>query len=137
MLPMLKVCAKGFDLARMIVLAATLLLIPFSASAGGLGHHAATPATQAAANHQADAAKDSVSGLNSTPAETPLHCHQKSPAPQVAAPALASVSPDHPPTVIAITPGHSKDAISPLNLCAPRTPIAGPPRFILFGNFRS
>lgn len=134
---MIKVCAKGFDLARMIVLAATLLLIPFSASAGGLAHHAAKPATQAAANHQANAAKDSVPGLNSTPAETPLHCHQKSPTPQATALVLESVSPDHSPTVIANIPGHSTDAISPLNLCAPRTPVAGPPRFILFGNFRS
>lgn len=137
MLPMLKVCAEGFDLVRMIVLAATLMLIPFSASAGGLAHHAAKPATQAVANHQANAAKDSVSGLNSTPAETPLHCHQKSPTPQAAALVLESVSPDHPPTVIANITSHSTDAISPLNLCAPRTPVAGQPRFILFGNFRS
>lgn len=134
---MLKARQKEFGFVRIIVLAATLLLIPFSASAGGLAHQAAKPATQAAANHQANAAKDSVSGLNNTPAETPLHCHQKSPTPQATALVLESVSPDHPPTAIANIPGHSTDAISPLNLCAPRTPVAGPPRFILFGNFRS
>ena len=122
---------------RMIVLAATLLLIPYSAFADGLGHDAAKPATQVAASHQADAAEDSASKLNNAPAEVPLHCHQKSPAPQATVLILEPVSPDHPPAAAANNPAPSTHTISLLNRCATRTPLAGPPRFILFGNFRS
>lgn len=66
---MFKACTKGFDIARQIVIAAIFLLVPFTAFAGGLEHHAPKPAVQAAAGHQADVAMDAASGHHS---ESPL-----------------------------------------------------------------
>lgn len=134
---MLKACTKGFGPVRMIVLAATLLLVPLTAFAGGLEHHAPKPAGHAAASHQADAAMDSASGHHNAPAKTPLHCHEKSPAPQATGPALEPFYPDQPPPAIESVPPLSGPDASPLNRFMVRIPIPGPPRFILFSNFRS
>lgn len=134
---MLKACTKEFGLVQLIVLAATLLLVPLTAFAGGLEHHAPKPAGQAAASHQADAAMDSASGHHSAPAKAPLHCHEKSPTPQANGPIPEPISPDQPLPVIDSTPPLFRTAVAPLNRSAARIPIAGPPRFILFSNFRS
>lgn len=134
---MLKACTKGFDLVRLIVLAATLLLVPLTAFADGLEHHALRPAGQAAAGHQADAAVDSASGHHSAPAKAPLHCHEKSSTPQATALTLETIFPDQPVLVIQGVPPLFRPAAASLHPTAARTPIAGPSRFILFSNFRS
>lgn len=135
---MLKAYTKGVDLVRMIVLAATLLLAPYAAFAGGLEHHAASkPAKHFAASHQADAVIDSASGNHSTPTEAPLHCHEKSPTPQATVLILEPISPELPLLVIEGTPPLFRPAAASLNRATARIPIAGPPRFILFSNFRS
>jgi hypothetical protein len=134
---MLKAYTKGVDLVRMIVLAATLLLAPYAAFAGGLEHHASKPAKYSAASHQADAVMDSASGNHSAPAKAPLHCHEKSPTPQATALTLEPISPDQPLPVIDSAPPLFRTVVAPLNRSAARISIAGPPRFILFSNFRS
>lgn len=134
---MLKAYTKGVDLVRMIVLAATLLLAPYAAFAGGLEHHASKPDNHSAASHQADAVIDSASGNHSTPAEAPLHCHEKSPTPQEAALILEPIFPDLPLLVIEGTPPFFRPAAASLNRATARIPIARLPRFILFSNFRS
>jgi hypothetical protein len=134
---MLKAYAKRFDLVRMIVLAATLLLAPYTAFAGGLEHHASKPDKHSAANHQADAVIDLASGNHNAPAGAPLHCHEKSQTPQATALILEPISPDLPLLVIEGTPPLFRPAAASLNRATARIPIAGPPRFILFSNFRS
>lgn len=134
---MLKACTKGFDLLRLIVLAAALLLVPLTAFADGLEHHDPKPAGQAAAGHQANAAMDAASGHHSAPVEVPLHCHEKSPSPQAAALVLEPISRDQPLPVIDSAPPLFWTATPLLIRSAARIPIAGPPRFILFSNFRS
>lgn len=134
---MLKAYAKGFDLVRMIVLAATLLLAPYTAFAGGLEHHASKPDNHSAASHQADAVIDSASGNHNTPAGAPLHCHEKSPTPQATALTLEPISPDLPLLIIEGTPPLFRPASTSLNSATAQILIAGPPRFILFSNFRS
>lgn len=134
---MLKTCTKGFELARMTVLATTLLLAPFAVFAGGLEHHASKPVKHSAANHQADAVLDSTSGNHGAPAETPLHCHEKSSPPQATGLVLEPISPDQPLLVLESVSPPPGPAASALNRSHTRIPIAGPPRFILFNNFRS
>lgn len=134
---MLKAYTKGVDLVRMIVLAATLLLAPYAAFAGGLEHHASKPDNHSAASHQADAVIDSASGNHNTPAGAPLHCHEKSPTPQATALTLEPISPDLPLLIIEGTPPLFRPASTSLNSATARILIAGPPRFILFSNFRS
>jgi hypothetical protein len=134
--PMPNASTKEFSLIRMIALAAMLFLAPFSAFAGGLEHHVAKPAGHSASHHQADVAMDSALEHYIAPAETPLHCHQKSPAPQATALILGATSDQQPP-FIASAPLRFAHAGSPPIRTAYRPPVAGPPRFILFGNFRS
>lgn len=136
-LPMLKAYTKGVDLVRMIILAATLLLAPYAAFAGGIEHHASKPANHSAASHQADAVMDSASGNHSAPAEAPPHCHEKSPTPQATALTFEPIFPDLPLLVIEGTRPLFRTVVAPLNRSAARIPIAEPPRFILFSNFRS
>lgn len=134
---MLKTCTKGFELVRMTVLAATLLLAPYAAFAGGLEHHAFKPAKHSAASHQADALMDSASGNHSAPAKAPLHCHEKSPTPQATALTLEPIFPDLPLLVIEGTRPLFRPTAASLHRATARIPIAGPPCFILFSNFRS
>lgn len=133
---MLKTCTKGFSLVRMTVLAAALLLVPFSALAGGLEHHISEHAENSAINHLVDTATESTSDRHSAPAEHPLHCHQKSPTPQATVLVLEPFSPDQPPPVIEKAPLSTR-TVSLLNRFSAKTPIAALHRFILFGNFRS
>lgn len=120
----------------MAVLAATLLLAPFTAFAGGL-EHPSKPAKHSAANHQDDAVLDSASGNHGAPAETPLHCHKKSSPPQATSLVMAPISPHQPLLDLESVSPPPGPAASALNRSHTRIPIAGPPRFILFNNFRS
>ena len=134
---MFKASAKGSSLIRMFAFTATLLLIPFTAWASGPEHFASKPAGHSAANQQADAVMDTALGHHSAPAEAPLHCHEKSPIPQATAPVLEPMFPDQPLLVIDSVPPPPGLTALPPNRSVARITIAGPPRFILFSNFRS
>lgn len=136
MLFMLKACAKGFDIARQIVVAAVFLFVPFTAFAGGFDQHTPIPQAQSAEKHHSDTVADKIEH-HGFPAEAPLHCHEKSPAPQAADLILEPFFPDQPPLSHEAVPSFFRATTLSLNCLLARIPIAGPPRFILFSNFRS
>jgi len=116
---------------------AALLLVPLSAVAADTDAHAPVASGSSSAyEHDAD------SHLHQPDCTTPatgqhFHCHLASPHPQATGPvrpldgdqpALLAAHPAAPPAqgVVAQTPTTST-----------HIPITAPPRFILFGNFRS
>lgn len=134
---MRKAPAKGSYLARVIALTAGLLLAPAAAFAGSLGHQAIQAAAQPAADHQANTGALSAAGHHTAPAETPLHCHQKSSAPQATAPALEPLPPDRTLPACGSAAPLFRSSTSLPDHTGPGTSIARLPRYILFGNFRS
>ena len=136
MIFMFKACAKGFGIARQIVVAAVFLLVPLTAFADGLGQPSPTPQAQSAEKHLSDTVADKTEH-HGFPAEAPLHCHEKSPAPQAADLILEPFFPDQPPLSHEAAPTVFRATTLALNYLLARIPIAGPPRFILFSNFRS
>jgi len=119
----------------MIAIAAALLLAPPAALAGDPGQHA--PGTgHGMAGHQTSGTGHWVSGHHGDPADTP-HCHEKSPTPQLASLFLEWTSPDPQMPATGWRAPPPGPTAQPASRAAARIPIAGPPRFILFGNFRS
>lgn len=133
---MLKAPKENLRLLRMFFFAVAFLLLPFSTFAGGFEHHSGKSVAHPTENHQTHSAVDAASGHRSAPTESPLHCHQKSPTPQAAAWAPEPTTPDQPQTIL-VGATHFAHARLSLNRNATRTTVAGPPPFILFGNFRS
>ncbi len=127
-----------FRFMRVAAVMAALLLIPLSAFADGTDNHSpAAPESSSAHEH------DTGSPLRQSDCMTPesgqdlFCCHFASPCPQATGP-LRSLNNDQP--ALAADPAAAftvqKIGIQPAAHTATAS-ITGPPRFILFGNFRS
>jgi hypothetical protein len=90
----------------------------------------------AAGTRHADTVLDTVERLGS-PAEAPPHCHLESPHAQASGPAQTSLEVDLPSLALTAASVHAPKTELRSPAISARVPIAGPPRFILFGNFRS
>ena len=129
-----------FGIGRLLGLAAVLLLTPLAAWATGAYPH--SPALSAPLNervlgkNQVDVAEAAIEHHNA-PADAPLHCHLISTHAHQIGPAQATVS-DSPlsftPDNVFTLAGEVKDRSLATGLLIP---ARAPPRFILFGNFRS
>lgn len=133
---MLKAFIQGFCAFRLIAITTIMLLAPFTAFAGGFGQHDPDPPEQSAERHQSGVAMD-ISEHHGVPAEVPLHCHEKSPAPQAVDLNLNPFSTDQALRAEVARPPSFQATATVLKHSAVRIHIAGPPRFILFSNFRS
>lgn len=124
-------------IARLIAMAFIMLLAPLTVSAAGSHAYALFDSENGVVDtRHADAVLDTAERLGS-PVEAPLHCHLKSSHAQASGLAKTSVEVDLPSLALIVASAHARktEMRSPAILtCAP---IAGPPRFILFGNFRS
>jgi len=134
---MIKVSTKGFGITRLITLLIVLLFAPLTASATGSpapssGHSEHGAFSDRCADHCLD-----IEVQPSTPAETPLHCHLKSPQPQQGSLSQAPVKGDLPLLTLHVISTPARETATCVPVTSVRVPIAGPPRFILFGNFRS
>ena len=129
-----------FGIGRLLGLAALLLLTPLTASATGAYPH--SPALTAP-SHSGILGKSQANAFaaatehHNAPADEPLHCHLKSSPVQAIGPAQATVS-DNPLLFTLVNvltfAGNVKDRSLATGLLIP---ARAPPRFILFGNFRS
>lgn len=127
---------KGFGIARLIAIT-VLLLASFSASAvSSISSASATSSHGVWAAHHVNIVYDTLEHHGS-PAEEPLHCHMRSPLPQEIGPAQATVKDDLPVPALHDISAPARDAGKQLPAILARIPIPVPPRFILFGNFRS
>lgn len=72
-----------------------------------------------------------------SPVETPLHCHLKPPHSQASGLTQTSVEGDLPLLTLAVISAPARETATRLPAISVHVPIAGPPRFILFGSFRS
>lgn len=132
---MTKINRRGFGITRLVTILIVLLCAPLTASATGSLAYSSEHGT--VSDRCADHCLDIVVQPGS-PAEMPLHCHLKSPQPQQGGLSQAPVTGNDLPLLtlhVASTPAHEAATCVPVTSI--RTPIAGPPRFILFGNFRS
>ncbi len=126
-----------FGFARLFAITASLLFAPLTASASGSVTHMQAPAEHGvSSDHRVTVLADTLV-QHESPAEQPLHCHLKSPHPQEAGPNLSIVDGDLPLLM-------SKEISAPAQATEMHLPavwahisILAPPRFILFGNFRS
>lgn len=129
------------SIARVIAMAFVMLLATLTVSVAD--SHAYAPfaleiasENDVAGTRHADTVPDTVARLSS-PIEAPLHCHLKSPHTQASGPAQTSLGVDLPSLALTATSVHARKMEMRLPAISARVPIAGPPRFILFGNFRS
>ncbi len=134
---MIKVSMRGFGITRLITLLIVLLFAPLTASATGSDAHASG---HSAHGDVGDDCADHCPGIGerlASPAETPLHCHLKSPQAQAGGLIQAPVEGDLQLLAPNIISAPVRKAATRLPAILVRVPNAGPPRFILFGNFRS
>lgn len=134
---MKKFSMRYSGVARLIAMAFVMLLAALTVSAAD--SHAYAPLASendTACTRHADTVLDTAERLGS-PVEAPLHCHLKSPHAQASGPAQTSFEVDLPSLVLTVASAHARKTQMRSHAIPGRVPIAGPPRFILFGNFRS
>lgn len=128
---------NGSSIARLVAILVVLLFAPLTASATGSaalssGHSEYGAISDRCADHCLD-----IEMQPGSPAETPLHCHLKSPQPQQGSLNQAPVKGDLPLLTLHAISTPARETATCVPVTSVRVPIAGPPRFILFGNFRS
>jgi hypothetical protein len=124
-------------IVRVIAMVFVMLLASLTVSAAD--SHVYAPfalENDAAGILQTNTVLDTVERLGS-PVEAPLHCHLKSPHTQASGPAQTSLVVDLPSLALTAISAHARKSKMCSSAIPARIPIAGPPRFILFGNFRS
>ncbi len=122
---------------RLVAILIALLFAPLTAAATGSAAHASGHAEHGAGGgHCADHCLGMWERLGS-PAQTPVHCHLQSPQPQSSGLNRAPVTGDLPLPVLHATSAPARETAARLPVTAAHAPIPAPPRFILFGNFRS
>jgi hypothetical protein len=128
---------RCFDIVRRLALAAVLLYAPLAIAASGLAVPAPPgPEQTSIDSHCADTTPDVAQRIGSSTG-SPLHCCRPSgPAQEIGlSRALIDDKPLLPAFVVA--------SLSPAEIATfpagirPHDPVHAPPRFILFGNFRS
>ncbi|RPJ44077.1 MAG: hypothetical protein EHM16_16380 [Betaproteobacteria bacterium] len=126
---------KRFGFARLIVIAAVLLCAPFAAAATDSPAHAVP-----CAEHEIGC-DDRISVFPDTQerhgSDQPLHCHLKSPHPQQIGLTPIAVETELPLLISDNIPSFASETGTYLPAVWAGIPIPAPPRFILFGNFRS
>jgi hypothetical protein len=126
----------GGSLRAMAVMAA-LLLVPLSAFAAGTHDHSPVASESSIAHEQDGGSPLHEPGCTSPESSQDLCCHFASPCPEAAG-SLRSLNDDQP--ALAVDPVAAlavrSIGIRPTMHSATAS-ITGPPRFILFGNFRS
>ncbi len=126
-----------FGIARSVAIAAVLLFTPITASASGADTHTLPPANHAVrGDHRVNVLADTLEQHDS-PADQPLHCHLKSLHQQAIGQVPATVDSDLP--LLMLQEISAPALVTEMHLPAvwAHIPILAPPRFILFGNFRS
>ncbi len=134
---MIRIGAGFLGIARLVAIAAILMLAPYSAAMAGTSSHitGASPTGIVGLDHTA-VSPDNL-GNDGSPENQPVHCHLRSPDAQEVGPTQTSLTDDLPlqvPHRISALP-RKTDTDMPAALA--RVPIHAPPSFILFGNFRS
>lgn len=134
---MAKINTRDFGVARLVTILIVLLFAPLTASATGSaasssGHSEHGVVSDRCADHCLN-----IEVQSSSPAETPLHCHLKSPQPQQDSLNQAPVKDELPLLTLHVIPTPARQTGACIHVTSVRAPIAGPPSFILFGNFRS
>ncbi len=134
---MKKCGTEYFSTARLIAIVAVLLFAPLTVSAARSDTHAPVHSEHGAGgDYRADKLLNTVEHHGS-PIEAPLHCHLQSPHLQAIGLAPTVVDGDLPLLMSGYILAPARQAGARLPVIASRIPIAGPPRFILLGNFRS
>ena len=134
---MKRIETRGIGIARLIAITVLLLLAPFSASAvSSISSESASSSYGGWAAHHVNIAPDTLEHHSSS-AEEPLHCHMRSPNQQEIGPAQAAIKDDLPVPALHEIFAPARDAGTQLPAILARIPIPAPPRFTLFGNFRS
>ncbi len=138
MLCMSKVGMRDFGIARLITILIVLLFAPWTASATDPDAHASDhhSAHAAAGDHCVNHCLGTGKRLGS-PAETPLHCHLKSPQAQASGLSQVPAEGDLPLPALNVISPPIRESATRLSVTSTNVPIPAPPRFILFGNFRS
>ena len=126
-----------FGIVRLTAITVLLLLASFSASAVSSISSASDLSSHAvwAAQH-VNIAPDTLEHHGAL-AEEPLHCHMRSTSAQEIGPAQATIKDDLPVAALHDIFALARDVGTQLPAILTRIPIPAPPRFILFGNFRS
>jgi hypothetical protein len=122
---------------RVAAVIAALLLVPLSAFASGTHDHSPVASESSSAHeHDADRPLHQPDCTIAGSGQDLFCCHFASPSPEATGP-LRSLNDDQPVLAANLaTLAARKIGIQPTILSA-TTFITGPPRFILFGNFRS
>lgn len=124
-----------FDIA--LAVAAMLLFTPFTVSASNAVSHTPTSAKHGVDSDHHVTVLANTLGQHDSPADQPLHCHLKSPHPQETGPNLSVVDGDLPQLTSDSIFATAQNSETPSLVARAGIPAPIPPRFILFGNFRS
>lgn len=120
----------------MIVILTILLFAPLTASATSSADHPEHAELGGAEGHCVGQCLDNLNHP-SHPVEAPLHCHLKSPHPQQGGMSPTPVEGDSPLLTFCGTSVSTMGTATTLQAVLLLAYDSGPPRYILFGNFRS
>lgn len=134
---MTKVSMRGFGVTRLVMILIVLLFAPLTASATDSPAHSSGHSEHGAVSDRCTDHCLDIEVQPGSPAKTPLHCHLKSPQPQQGSLNQAPVKGDLPLLTLHAISTPARETATCVPGTSVRVPIAGPPRFILFGNFRS
>lgn len=134
---MTKINIRGFGITRLVTILIVLLFAPLTASATGSAAPSSDHSGHGVASDRCAERCLDIEVQPSSPAETPLHCHLKSPQPQQGSLNQTPVKGDLPLLMMRVIFAPTRETATCVPVTSVRVLIAGPPRFILFGNFRS
>lgn len=133
---MSKIDTGRFGIARWVAILMVMLLAPLTASATGANTHLPVHGGHEAAGSQVDIRPDLLERPVS-PQEAPLHCHLRTVHPQAGGLHQSQLEVDQTPLVLRVMPVLCREMAVHAPALSVIGPGGGPPRFILFGNFRS
>lgn len=126
-----------FSIARLLAITASLLFAAFAASASSYDARTPIQSEHGIGHDRRVGVVSDTLEHHDSPAEQPLHCHFKSPHPEESGRAPTSIN--GVPSLLMSQEISAPALATEMHFPAvwAHIPILAPPRFILFGNFRS
>lgn len=134
---MSKVNINGSGAARLVAILSVFLFAPLTLSAADSTANALAHSEHGAANNYHAGNVPVAIQHHDSPAETPLHCHLRSPLPQANGSSQAPNGSDQRLPALSLRFPSARENGMRLSTVSAQTPVAATSRFILFGSFRS